>query len=51
MTGQNRHNWPDFFCIRERFLRSWVNNLMVFQKSGLGLEKVVLVWPVFVLKK
>jgi len=23
MTGQNRHNWPDFFSVRERFLRSW----------------------------
>jgi len=40
-TGQNRHNWPDFFC-KGTFLRSWVNNLMVFEKSGLGLEKVVL---------
>jgi len=35
MTGQNR---PDFFC-KGTFLRSWVNNLMVFKKSGLGLEK------------
>jgi len=31
MTGPNQHNWPDF-SVRERFLRSWVNNLMVFKK-------------------
>jgi len=37
MTGQNRHNWPDFFC-KGTFLRSLVNNLMVFKKSGLGLD-------------
>jgi len=23
MIGQNRHNWPDFFYVRERFFRSW----------------------------
>jgi len=23
--------------VRKRFLRPWVNNLMVFKKSGLGL--------------
>jgi len=22
MTGQNRHNWPDFFC-EETFFKSW----------------------------
>jgi len=36
MTGQSQHNWPDSF-VKERFLRSWANNLMVFKKSGLGL--------------
>jgi len=40
MTRQNPRNWPDFFSVRERFLRSWFNNLMVFKKSGLGLEKI-----------
>jgi len=30
------------FSARECFLRSWVNNLMVFKNSSLGLEKVVL---------
>jgi len=42
MTGQIRHNWPDFFC-RERFLRSWINNLMVFKKARLVLKKWS--WP------
>jgi len=28
------------FSVRRRFLRSWVNNLMVFKKSCLGLEKI-----------
>jgi len=41
MIGKNRHNWPDFFC-KGTFFESWVNNLTVFKKSGLGLEKVVL---------
>jgi len=39
MTGQNQHNWPDFFC-KETFLKSWANNLMVFKISGLGLKKI-----------
>jgi len=44
MTGQILHHWPDFFR-KGTFLRSWVNNLMVFKKCGfgIGLEKVVLV--------
>jgi len=50
MTGQNRQNWPNFFC-KETFLTSLVNNLMVFKKSGHGLEKVVLVLAWQVLKK
>jgi len=24
--------------VKKRFLRSWVNNLIVFKKSGLGLH-------------
>jgi len=40
MTGQNWHN---FFSVRERFMRSWAINLMIFKYIGLGLEKVVLV--------
>jgi len=38
MTGQNRHNWLDF-SVRERFLKSWVINLMVFKKAVLVLKK------------
>jgi len=41
MTGQNRHHWPDFFSKRT-FFEVLVNNLMVFKKSDLGLEKSVL---------
>jgi len=37
MVGQSRRNWLDFFC-KGTFLRSWFNNLMVFKKSGLGLD-------------
>jgi len=40
MTGQNRHNWHDFFSVRERFLRFWINNLMVFKKAVLVLKKI-----------
>jgi len=28
------------FSVRERFLRSWFNNWMVFKKSGLGLDVI-----------
>jgi len=39
MTWQNQHTGL-IFSVRERFLRSWINNLMVFKTSGLGLEKI-----------
>jgi len=40
MIGQNRNNWPGFFCKGTFFFfRSWVDNLMVLKKAVLVLKK------------